>query len=135
MGEFLMYALLEPRQSDASVEPAPVSEFTRDRRRPGRIQNVSPALVPLLRNAAELPIADDSIRAPGPISAALRSIRLLWLSLGMYLLASLGWAGIIATIWCVTGNISWIALAGGIILLFGLGWASCEASNPADRYR
>jgi hypothetical protein len=127
-----MYALLEPRHSDASVDPAPVVEFSRDRRRPGRVQSVSPELVPLLRSAAELPIADDSIRAPGLIKVALQSIRLLWLSLGMYFLASLGWAGIIATIWFVTGNVSWIALTGGIILLFGLGWTSCEASSSAD---
>ena len=127
-----MYALLEPRQSDTSADPAKVVAFNRDRRRPGRIENVSPALVPLLRNAAELPIANDRIRAPGPIKAALQSIRLLWLSLGMYFLASLGWAGLIATIWVVTGNVSWIALAGGIILLFGLGWASCEASSSID---
>ena len=35
---------------DASVAPAHQSEIIKDRRRPGRIQNVSPALIPLFRN-------------------------------------------------------------------------------------
>ena len=35
---------------DASAAPAHQAEITKDRRRPGRIQNVSPILIPLLRN-------------------------------------------------------------------------------------
>jgi hypothetical protein len=36
--------------SDAPVAPAHQAEIIKDRRRPGRIHNVSPALIPLLRN-------------------------------------------------------------------------------------
>jgi hypothetical protein len=35
---------------DASATPAHQSEIIKDRRRPGRIHNVSPALIPLFRN-------------------------------------------------------------------------------------
>jgi hypothetical protein len=35
---------------DAPAAPAHQAEIIKDRRRPGRIQNVSPALIPLLRN-------------------------------------------------------------------------------------
>ncbi len=35
---------------DAPVAPAHQAEIVKDRRRPGRIQNISPALIPLLRN-------------------------------------------------------------------------------------
>ena len=35
---------------DASVAPAHQVEIIEDRRRPGRIQNFSPTLIPLLRN-------------------------------------------------------------------------------------
>ena len=43
---------------DAPVAPAHQAEIIKDRRRPGRIHNVSPALIPLLRNptAERLPV-------------------------------------------------------------------------------
>ena len=55
---------------DAPVAPAHQAEIIKDRRRPGRIQNVSPALIPLLRNptgavAGDLfPIDKFSNRSP-----------------------------------------------------------------------
>ena len=45
--------------SDASVAPAHQVEIIEDRRRPGRIHNVSPALIPLLRNPTAGAVAGD----------------------------------------------------------------------------
>jgi hypothetical protein len=44
---------------DASVAPAGQAEIVKDRRRPGRIHNVSPALIPLLRNPTAGAVAGD----------------------------------------------------------------------------
>ena len=39
--------------SDAQLAPVRQAEIAKDRRRPGRIHNVSPALIPLLRNPTD----------------------------------------------------------------------------------
>jgi len=49
----------DPLRDDLLAAPDAVQETTRDRRRPGRPENVSPHLIPLLRNAASAEIAPD----------------------------------------------------------------------------
>ena len=44
---------------DAPVAPAHQAESIKDRRRPGRIHNVSPALIPLLRDPTAGAVAGD----------------------------------------------------------------------------
>jgi hypothetical protein len=51
---------------DAPVAPAHRTELIKDRRRLGRIHDVNPALIPLLRDAATVAIVDNF----GPISVA-----------------------------------------------------------------
>ena len=46
---------------DAQVEPARQTEIVKDRRRPGRIQDVSPALIPLLRDPTAGLVAGDLV--------------------------------------------------------------------------
>ena len=45
-----MYDVRDSHRTDAQVAPMLQAEIVKDRRRPGRIQNISPALIPLLRN-------------------------------------------------------------------------------------
>jgi hypothetical protein len=56
-----MYDAEDSRLIDAQIEPARRAETVKDRRRPGRICNVSPALIPLLRSPAEGLIAGDLV--------------------------------------------------------------------------
>ena len=49
----------DPLRDDFLAAPDAVQETMRDRRRPGRPENVSPHLIPLLRNAASAEIAPD----------------------------------------------------------------------------
>jgi hypothetical protein len=44
---------------DAPVAPAHQAEIVKDRRRPGRVDNVSPALIPILRNPTAGAVAGD----------------------------------------------------------------------------
>src|ERR1700730_2312420 len=44
---------------DAPASPVQQAEIINDRRRPGRIHNVSPALIPLLRNPTAGAVAGD----------------------------------------------------------------------------
>ena len=44
---------------DAPAAPARQAQLINDRRRPGRIHNVSPALIPLLRNPTAGAVAGD----------------------------------------------------------------------------
>jgi hypothetical protein len=131
-----MYDAYDLDCAEAQAEPAPLSEPANDRRRPGRPQHVSPALIPLLRNPAGMAIADDAL--PAPTARALRRIvaqwvapwvvfeRWVWVSLGI-------WTSTIAAIWLVTGRVSLVALAGGIILLCWMGSASrSEAVAAGD---
>jgi hypothetical protein len=109
---------------DAPVAPARQTELVTDRRRPDRIHDVSPALIPLLRNPAGVAVVDDIVPMPGAIEAALQGIRLFLSSLGVWIWASLG-VGIstAVTVWFVTGHGSSIALAAANLLwfLYGIG--------------
>jgi hypothetical protein len=53
-----------PRPGDALAVPGHPGEPSGDRRRPGREDAASPALVPLLRNPARIVVAGD----PGPVN-------------------------------------------------------------------
>jgi hypothetical protein len=55
-----MYDVKVRHLADAQVEPAR-QETVKDRRRPGRIHDMSPALIPLLRSPAEGLIAGDLV--------------------------------------------------------------------------
>jgi hypothetical protein len=118
---------------DAPVALARKAQLIKDRRRLDRIHNVSPALIPLLRNAAALAIVDDIGTIPvagvigpipGAIMVALLENRHFWGSLRIWSGASLG-IGIFtaATVWFATGHGSSIALAGGNVLrfIYGIG--------------
>jgi hypothetical protein len=125
-----MYEAYDLDCAEAQAEPAPHSEPANDRRRPGRPQHVSPALIPLLRNPAGMAIADEA--PPTPTRRALRRIvsplavfeRWVWIALGV-------WISTIAAIWLLTGRVSLVALAGGIILLCWMGSASRGGSIVA----
>jgi hypothetical protein len=54
-----MYNNTNTHLIDAPIAPARQVEIVRDRRRPGRIRNVSPALVPLLRSPTAGLVAGD----------------------------------------------------------------------------
>jgi len=100
----------------------------KDRRRPGRIQNVNPALIPLMRNAAGVPILDDIGQRPIAIDyARLRTLLIRAVSStptwGFIAL----WLVIAAALRLVTGRGTWIAFWGGIILSVCLCiFPSCE---------
>jgi hypothetical protein len=49
---------------DAPVAPVDQVGLLKDRRRPGRIHDVSPALIQLLRNPPGVPVVDDSVPMP-----------------------------------------------------------------------
>jgi hypothetical protein len=103
---------------NAPVAPADHSWTGKDRRRPGRIQNVNPALIPLLRNAAEARVRGDIVRDhPGVIEYARRRALLVGAALraSPWRLIAL-WIVITAAVRLVTGHGSWIAFFGGIIL-------------------
>jgi hypothetical protein len=113
---------------DAPVAPALKTELIKDRRRLGRIHYVSPALIPLLRNAAtvaivydiySIPVADVIVPMQAATEDALQGNRLFGGSLGIWPAASLG-IGIFtaATVWFATGHGSSIALAVGNVLRF-----------------
>jgi hypothetical protein len=109
---------------DAPVAPVLHAELIKDRRRPDRIHDVSPALIPLLRNPAGVAVVNDIVPVPGAIMAALQGIRLVFGSFGEGIWASLG-VGISTaiTVWFATGHGSWIAVAAANMLwfLYGIG--------------
>ena len=88
-------------------------------------RHVNPALIPLLRNPAGIAIVEDSVQARSVIKAALQRLISPWAGLEFWVWASSGvWISTIAAIWLFTGKVSCIGSAGGIILLFWVGWAS-----------
>jgi len=99
---------------DASVTHPNHSCAVKDRRRPGRIQNISPALILLLRNAAEAAIPDES--------QAIEYSDLRALPIGAVFAISPWWElttisiVIAAAIRFIAGHSSWIAFFGGVIL-------------------
>jgi hypothetical protein len=104
---------------DAPIAPAHEAALIRDRRRPGRIHDVSPELIPLLRTSSEVRVGDDIVPVPGGIESALRGTRPYWGWLRVWHWASLGIAiSTVATAWFVTGHGSWIILAVGKLLSF-----------------
>jgi hypothetical protein len=120
-----MYELDDLHCIDAPVEPAPPVELSEERRRPGRLQHVNPTLIPLLRNPAGDAIVEDTVQAQSMIKAALQRLIFPWAALEVWVWASSGvWISTIAAIWLLTGKVSCIGSAGGIILLFWVGWAS-----------
>jgi hypothetical protein len=128
-----MSGLKDYHNIDAPVAPARKAQLIKDRRRLDRIHNVSPALIPLLRNAATLAIVGDIGTIPvvgvigpmpGAINVALLKNRHFGGSLAIWSGASLG-IGILTatTVWFATGHGSSIALAGGNVLrfIYGIG--------------
>jgi hypothetical protein len=123
----------DDRYIDAPVAPARKAQLIKDRRRLDRIHNVSPALIPLLRNAATLAIVDDIGTIPvagvigpmpGATNVALLKNRHFGGSLAIWSGASLGIGIFMATtVWFATGHGSSIALAGGNVLrfIYGIG--------------
>jgi hypothetical protein len=109
---------------DAPIAPARQTELVTDRRRPDRIHDVSPALIPLLRNPAGVAVVDDLVPMPGAIAVALQGIVLFLGSFSVWTWASLG-VGISTamTVWVATGHGSWIALAvaNSLSFLYGIG--------------
>jgi hypothetical protein len=107
---------------DAPIAPARQEEIVKDRRRPGRIHDVSPALIPLLRNQARVAVADDIVPVPGAIVAPRQGIRSSLGLLRLWISASLG-IGISTamTVWFVTGHGTWVGLAAGNLLSFFYG--------------
>ena len=118
---------------DAPVAPALKTDLVEDRRRLGRIHYVSPALIPLLRNAATAaivydiyptPVADVIVPMLGATENVLQGNRFFGGSLGIWSGASLG-IGIFTTapVWLATGHGSSIAQAVGNCLkfIYGIG--------------
>jgi hypothetical protein len=101
----------------------------KDRRRPGRIQNVNPTLIPLLRNSAEIPTPDDIVPDhPEAFEYARRKALLVCAALRVspWRLIAL-WIVITTAIRFMTGHGSWIAFFGGVILSLCLCiFSSCE---------
>jgi hypothetical protein len=60
-GDFLMSDIKDTHVIGARVAPARQAETVEDRRRPGRINDVSPALIPLLRNPTAGSVAGDLV--------------------------------------------------------------------------
>ena len=109
---------------DAPVAPVLQAELIKDRRRPDRIHDVSPALIPLLRNPAGVAVVDDFVPMPGTIAVALEGIRPFLGSFRVWIWASLA-VGISTalTVSIATGHGLWIGLAAGnlLSLLYGIG--------------
>jgi hypothetical protein len=102
-----MYLLDESKCAAGPLAPA--VGLNDDRRRPGRIHEMNPALIPLLRNPVDVMIADDIISAPpGAIKAALQKMSWIWVLL-------VAWLSIVEAIRLVTGNGSLIALLGVLL--------------------
>jgi hypothetical protein len=59
VGHSLMSDVRDTRPIDAPVSPAHQPEVIKDRRRPRRIQDISPALIPLMRNPTAGLVAGD----------------------------------------------------------------------------
>jgi len=112
MSDYQDYRLI-----DAPAAGADHSWAGKDRRRPGRVQNVNPALIPLLRSAADVPILEDVGQRPRAIDYARRRTLLIrampststWGCIALCMVMA-------AVIRLVTGHGSWIAFFGGIIL-------------------
>jgi hypothetical protein len=99
-----MYLLDDSRCGAGPFAPAPAGGPNDERRRPGRSHEINPALIPLLRNPAEVVIVDEIISAPpGAIKAALQEISWIWALL-------VAWLSIVEAIRLVTGHGSLIAL-------------------------
>ena len=104
-----MYLLDDSKWAAGPLAPAPAVGLNDDRRRPGRIHEMNPALIPLLRNPVEVVIVDDIISAPpGAIKAALQEM--LWVCA---LLAAL--LTTVAAIKLVTGYGPLLALVGALL--------------------
>jgi hypothetical protein len=80
-----MYDIRGSHRIDAPAAPARQAEIVKDRRRPGRTHNASPALVPLLRNPTAgsaasnlVPVDSFQIAAASAASAYPADV---WLSL------------------------------------------------------
>jgi hypothetical protein len=56
-----MYIIRDSHCIDAQVTPVREAETVKDRRRPGRIQDVSPALIPLLRDPTAGSVAGNLV--------------------------------------------------------------------------
>ncbi len=56
-----MYDIRDSHCIDAQVTPVRQAETVKDRRRPGRIQDVSPALIPLLRDPTAGSVAGNLV--------------------------------------------------------------------------
>jgi hypothetical protein len=117
----------------ALVAPARKTEIIKDRRRLGRTRDVSPALFPLLRNAATVAIVDDTylipladviVPMPEVAEDAQQGNRLFGDSLGIWPGVSLG-IGIFTAgaVWFAAGYGSSIALTVGSLLrfIYGIG--------------
>jgi hypothetical protein len=109
---------------DAPVAPALQVERITDRRRPGRVHDVSPALIPLLRNPGGVAVVDDIVAITEGNEVAPQGISRIAGSAGIWTWTS--WeAGILtaAAFWFVTGHGSSIASALGNVLrfLYGIG--------------
>jgi hypothetical protein len=129
-----MFDFQDDHRIDALVAPARKKEIIKDRRRLGRTHDVSPALFPLLRNAATVAIVDDIypipvadvlvVSMPGATEGALQGNRLFGGSLGIWPGASLG-IGILTAgvVWFATGHGSSISVALGNLLrfIYGIG--------------
>jgi hypothetical protein len=101
---------------DVPVAPAHQSGIIKDRRRPGRVHDASPALVPLLRKPASMGVVDDIVHMPGAAEVARQGTRRFGGSLGVGIFTA-------ATVWFLTGHGSSIALAAVKMLrfLYGIG--------------
>jgi hypothetical protein len=104
-----MYLLDDSKCAAGPIAPTPAVGLDHDRRRPGRIHEMNPALIPLLRNPVEVVIVNDIISAPpGAINAALQKTSWIWVLL-------VAWLSIVEAIRLVTGNGSLIALLGVLL--------------------
>jgi hypothetical protein len=77
-----MYDVRGSHRIDAPAAPARQAEIVKDRRRPGRAHNASPALVPLLRNPTAESAAGNLVPVDSfQIAAASAFPADVWLSL------------------------------------------------------
>ncbi len=79
-----MVRLIDPPLTTARAEAAlsPLRQLVQDRRRPGRVAQVSPALIPLLRDPAHYVDTDPLTPARGVMVALLVSVP-LWTLIGL----------------------------------------------------